>query len=126
MTADENADRLPHRDPGGEISWVAKNFPEVRAATIKVTCADATWGKHGRSRGFTESTFRGELIPCSNPECFKGFGEVTTLIRQMVRDRADHRAAREPCWGYEGSARIRRRRCRHVFSYEVTIEYYPS
>lgn len=126
MTQDESAGHLPHRDSGGEISWIARNFPDVQAATIDVTCADATWGKHERSRRFTESTYRGELIPCSNPECYKGFGNVATIIREMVRERADHRVANQACWGYEGSARVRRRRCLHRFSFTVSIKYYPA
>jgi hypothetical protein len=127
MTQGENTGRLPHRDSGGEISWIAKNFPEVQAATIEVRCADGIWGKDERRWERTESTFRGELFACSNPRCSKGAGDATTLVRQMVRERADHREGSEACWGYEGSERLRRRRrCRHVFNFNVTILYYPS
>jgi hypothetical protein len=125
VTQDENAGRRPHRDSSGEISWIGRNFPEVQAATINVTCADAIWGKNSRSRSYTESTFRGELIPCSNPQCYKGFGDLATIIREMVRKGVDHQQVTQGCWGYEGSERVRRRRCRHVFSFTISITYYP-
>lgn len=126
MIADGNEGRLPHRDPGGEITWIARNFPEVERATIEVTCADAVWRKNERSRSYTESTFRGELIQCSNPNCRKGAGDVATIFREMVRERTEHRVATQACWGYEGSGRARSRRCHHQFSFTISIKYYAA
>jgi hypothetical protein len=114
-----------HRDPAGELSWTARNFPEIRTLSIEVRRAEGTWEKDASVQHYDHRTYRGEPVRCGNWQCYGGFFDVSWTVREMVRQRLTQRTLVEGCGGHEGSpkGKVLRRRCRYKFITTIQIEF---
>ncbi len=111
-----------------QAPWVPRTFPQIETIQIEVDRAEGVWEKDRSVRRYDRESFRGEAIPCGNHTCFGGFADLTSIIREMVRNKETHRESREGCPGYEGSpkGKILRRRCRYRFIIRIDIKYHDA
>ena len=106
-------------------------FPEIKSVRVRTEESGySPSGMYFSKPSVTEynENSLGEYIDCSNPLCYGGGFSIGQILREMVDKKQTHNETFEPCRGYEGSPKGRRRYRSCVNSWKVTvdIEYFTE
>lgn len=113
----------------GKFALLEEVYPQVAALRYEVSPRGLGGNKPDSDAGvsvFTEQTLP-PVIDCPNPICFGGGFHTQPILDRAVRSRLAEVTGREPCQGYEGSPKGRRRyrTCLNSWQVNLRITYKP-